>query len=65
MNSTVIVFVLVAIAINSNDVGGPPASQTIRYYDTAGECQTDLVRLHDTINKSLVRLDCKPLRISK
>lgn len=65
MNGPVVVFALIAIAVNTNDVGGPPGSQTIGYYATAGECQQDLVRLSKTANQSLVRLDCKPLRISE
>jgi len=65
MNGPVVIFALIAIAINSNDVGGPPGSQTIGYYATAGECQKNLVQILKTANQSLIRLDCKPLRISE
>jgi hypothetical protein len=65
MNGPVVVFALIAVATNTSDVGGPAGSQTIGYYATAGECQQDLVRLLKTANQSLVRLDCKPLKISE
>ena len=65
MNAPLVVFVLLAISINTAEVGGPAGSQTIRYYATAGECQTDLVRLSKTADQSLVRLDCRPLRITQ
>lgn len=65
MDSPVIVFALIAMAINTKEVGGPAGSQTIGYYATAGECQTDLLRLAKTADRSLVKLDCKPLRISE
>lgn len=63
MNGSVVIFAL--IAISTNDTGGPLGSQTIGYYATAGECQQDLVRVLKTTNQSLVRLDCKPLKISE
>lgn len=65
MNGPVVVFALISIAVNTKDVGGPPGSQTVGYYATAGECQQDLVRLSKTANQSLIRLDCKPLKISE
>ena len=65
MNGTVVVFALIAIATNTTDVGGPAGSQTVGYYATVGECQKDLLRLMNTANRSLVRLDCKPLKISE
>lgn len=65
MNGPVVVFALIAIATSTNEVGGPAGSQTVGYYATAGECQQDLVRLLKTANQSLVRLDCKPLKISE
>jgi len=65
MNGPVVVFALISIAVNTKDVDGPPGSQTVGYYATAGECQQDLVRLSKTANQSLIRLDCKPLKISE
>ena len=65
MNGPVVVFALIAIATNTKEVGGPAGHQTVGYYATAGECQKDLVRLLNTANQSLVRLDCKPLKVSE
>jgi hypothetical protein len=65
MNGPVVVFALIAIAVNTTEVGGPAGSQTIGYYATAGECQKDLIRLYNTADRSLVRLDCKPLKVSE
>lgn len=65
MNGPVIIFVLLASAVNTKEVGGPAGSQTVGYYATAGECQIDLIRLSKTADQSLVKLDCKPLRISE
>lgn len=59
----IVVFALVAVATNTAEVGGPASSQTIGYYATAGECQTDLIRLLKTADRTLVKLDCRPLRI--
>ena len=61
----VVLFVLVATAVSTSEVGGPAGSQTVGYYATAGECQKDLLRLLNTANQSLVKLDCKPVRISE
>ena len=57
----VYLFVLVATAVGTSEAG-PPGSQTIGYYATAAECQTDLVRLLQTADKSRVRLSCRPMR---
>jgi len=65
MTGPVVIFVLVAMAVNTAEVGGPAGFQTIGYYATAAECQIDLLRLLDTANQSLVRLDCLPLRITE
>ena len=65
MNGPVVLFVLVATAVSSPEVGGPAGSQTVGYYATAGECQMDLLRLLKTANQSLVKLDCKPVRITE
>lgn len=65
MTGPVVVFVLLATAVNTAEVGGPAGSQTVGYYATAAECQTDLLRLLKTADRSQVRLDCQPLRISE
>ena len=65
MTGPVVVFVLLATAVNTAEVGGPAGSQTIGYYATAGECQQDLLRLLKTANQSLVRLDCRPVKITE
>ena len=65
MNGPVVLFVLVATAVSTPEVGGPAGSQTVGYYATAGECQTDLLRLLKTADRSRVRLDCQPIRISE
>jgi len=65
MTGPVVIFALVATAVSTPEVGGPAGSQTVGYYATAGECQTDLLRLLKTANQSLVKLDCKPVRITE
>jgi len=65
MTGPVVVFVLLATAVSTAEVGGPAGSQTVGYYATAGECQTDLLRLLKTADRSRVRLDCQPIRISE
>jgi hypothetical protein len=65
MNMPVVLFVLVATAVGTSEVGGPAGTQTVGYYATAGECQKDLIRLLETANRSLVRLDCQPIKISE
>ena len=65
MTGPVVLFALVATAVSTPEVGSPAGSQTIGYYATAAECQTDLLRLLKTADRSRVRLDCQPLRISE
>ena len=65
MTGPVVVFVLVATAVITPDEGRVAGSQTIGYYATAGECQTDLLRLLKTADRSRVKLDCQPIRISE
>jgi hypothetical protein len=60
----VYLFVLVATAVGTAEADMPHVRQTIGYYATAAECQTDLVRLLQTADRSRIRLDCQPLRIS-
>ena len=64
MTGPVVLFVLVATAVGTPEVREPAGSQTIGYYATAGECQTDLLRLLKTAERSRTRLDCQPIRIS-
>jgi hypothetical protein len=65
MNGPVVIFALLAISINPSDKDVPDGTQTVGYYATAAECQKDLIRLYNTADKSKVRLDCKPLRITE
>ena len=65
MTGPVVVFALIATAVNTAEVGGPAGSQTVGYYATAAECQMDLLRLLKTANQSLVKLDCRPVRITE
>ena len=65
MTGPVVIFVLVATAVSTAEVGGPAGSQTVGYYATAGECQMDLVRLLRTANQSSMKLDCRPIRMSE
>ena len=65
MTGPVVVFVLLATAVSTAEVGGLAGSQTVGYYATAGECQQDLLRLLKTANQSLVRLNCRPLKVSE
>lgn len=54
-------FALVAIAVA--DIGtSPPATQTIGYYATIGECQVERNKVEKNINKSLTKLDCIPIK---
>jgi hypothetical protein len=64
MTAPIYLFVLVATAVGTSEVGGPPGSQTVGYYATAGECQADLLRLLKTAKESRVRLDCQPLKVT-
>jgi hypothetical protein len=52
-------FVLVAIA-KTDRMEYNPAQQTIGYYATAAECQTDKNRIE--YNRDYVYLDCVPIK---
>ena len=65
MTGPVVIFALVATAVSTAEVGGAAGSQTVGYYATAGECQTDLVRLLRIANQSSMKLDCRPIRMSE
>lgn len=53
-------FALVAIGL-----GDQPGTQTIGYYATAAECQTDLNRILPQTNRSYVKLDCIPIKVEE
>ena len=65
MTGPVVLFVLVATAVSTPEVGGPVGSQTVGYYATAAECQMDLIRLSNTADRSLVKLDCRPIKVTE
>jgi hypothetical protein len=54
----IFVYVLVAIALSDQ-----PNIQTIRYFDTVGECTKYKNKIEHTIDKSYIRLDCLPKRV--
>lgn len=54
----IFVYVLVAIALSDQ-----PNIQTIRYFDTVGECIEYKNKIEHTIDKSYIRLDCLPKRV--
>jgi hypothetical protein len=55
--SMIYLYVLLAIAVTDQ-----PAQQTIRYFDTVGECMEYKNKIEPTIDKSYVRLDCVPVK---
>jgi hypothetical protein len=57
-------FALVAIPVSDPTVG-IQGSQTIGYYATIAECHTDRNRIEPTINKSYIKLDCIPVKVSE
>jgi hypothetical protein len=61
----VIIFALVAIAIGTTEVGESADVRTIRYYVTAAECQTALLKAETSVDLTRVRLDCQPLKVTK
>ena len=63
MNS-IYIFVLVALS-NNPPASGTAGNQTIGYYATVAECQTDLLKVEKTINRSYVKLDCIPVKVSE
>jgi hypothetical protein len=55
----VYVFVLVAtVALDS----GRTSWQTVGYYETAAQCQTALIAAEKQVDRSHVKLDCRPIR---
>lgn len=55
-------YVLVAIALPTAEVA-KSADQTITYHATMKECIEERNRVEQTINKSYVRLECKPIKV--
>lgn len=60
---SVYLFALVAFSVADTTVA-MPGFQTIGYYATVAECQNDRNKIEKTMNKSYVRLDCVPLKVS-
>jgi hypothetical protein len=54
----IFLFALVAIGL-----GDQPGTQTIGYYATIADCQTELNRILPQTNRSYVKLDCIPLEV--
>ena len=55
----VYVFVLVATATLDS---GRHSWQTVGYYETAAQCQTALIEADKSVDRSYVRLDCRPIK---
>jgi hypothetical protein len=55
----VYVFVLVATATLDS---GRQSWQTVGYYETAAQCQTALIEADKSVDRSYVRLDCRPIK---
>ena len=58
---SVYLFVLVATA-TMDPASGRVSWQTLGYYETAAECQTALIEAEKTVDRSYVKLDCRPIR---
>lgn len=57
-------FALVAFSTGDGTVA-VPGYQTIGYYATVAECHTDRNKIEKTINRSFVKLDCVPVKVSE
>jgi len=57
----VYLFVLVATA-TMDPASGRVSWQTLGYYETASQCQTALIETEKTVDRSYVKLDCRPIR---
>ena len=55
----VYLFVLVATATLDS---GRTSWQTVGYYETASQCQTALIEAEKQVDRSYVKLDCRPIR---
>ena len=58
-------YLFALIAISVGDTTAMPGSQTIGYYATIAECHTDRNKIEKTINRSFVKLDCIPVKVSE
>jgi hypothetical protein len=57
----VYLFVLVATA-TMDPASGRTSWQTVGYYETAAQCQTALIKAEKSVDRSYVRLDCRPIK---
>ena len=57
----VYMFVLVATA-TMEPASGRISWQTIGYYETAAQCQTAMIAAEREIDRTYVRLNCKPIK---
>jgi hypothetical protein len=57
----VYLFVLVATA-TMDPASGRTSWQTVGYYETAAQCQTALIAAEKQVDRSYVKLDCRPIR---
>ena len=54
-------YVLLAIPVADSMVA-IPATQTVGYYATMGECHKDRNRIEPSVNKTYVKLLCRPIK---
>lgn len=54
-------YVLLAIPVADSFVA-VPATQTIGYYATMEECHKDRNRIEPTVNKTYIKLICRPIK---
>jgi hypothetical protein len=57
----VYLFVLVATA-TMDPASGRTSWQTVGYYETAAQCQTARIEAEKSVDRSYVRLDCRPIK---
>jgi hypothetical protein len=57
-----VIFALVATALSGPM--GSHGTQTIGYYSIVSDCQKDLLKIEPTTNKSYVKLDCVPIKVT-
>jgi hypothetical protein len=60
----VYLFVLVATAI-MEPASGRISWQTVGYYETAAQCQTALIAAERKVDRTYVRLDCRPIKVTE
>ena len=59
------IYLYALVAIATSDPIANHTLQTIGYYSIISECQKEKNRIKPTINKSFIKLDCIPLKVSK